>query len=369
MIAKSLPELDHFTPVGPSKEPLDFADLEILDLSRYDDGPEARRELADRVDQAMSTYGFFVITNHGITEEEIVRQVDIGHTILSRTPADEKQQLKADMLGKGEYPGFKPRGHWKAGNKPDQIENFNVNRDMTLHTQPKALEPYRLEIQSFIETVHKDILYKVLRLFALALQISDEDFFVKLHDYNKHDESWFRWMEYYDENSSKEDNDNLWLGGHQDLSALSLLFSQPMSTLQVRNYEDAAEWKYIPHIPGSIIVNAGEPMMWWTGDYFKAAVHRVVQPPRDQRGHDRSSAFYFVVPNDDVVINTLVDESPVLRKAGVKKWFKDEDAPTSKEWVNNRVKVTGQKALFQDGDDKLNKVEQKIGTVTTTWFK
>ncbi|KAK5296944.1 hypothetical protein LTR99_008586 [Exophiala xenobiotica] len=369
MISKALPEVDHFTPVGASNEPLDFADLEILDFSRYDEGQQAKLDLANQVHKAMSTQGFFVIINHGIPEEEITRQVDIGHTILHRTSPEEKQRLKADMLGKGEYPGFKPRGHWKAGGKkPDRIENFNVNRNMSLHEQPTALEPYRGQIQSFVDTVHKDILYKILRLFALALNIPDEDFLVKLHDYNKHDESWARWMEYYDDGTSKDDDDNPWLGGHQDLSALSLLFSQPMSTLQVRDYEDSAQWKYIPHIPGAIIVNAGEPMMWWTGDYFKAAVHRVVQPPRDQRGHDRSSVFYFVVPNDDVVINTLVEESPVLRKAGVKKWFEDDKAPTSKEWVNSRVRVTGQKALFQDGDGKSREV-QKIGNVTTTWFK
>lgn len=376
MIFKSFPEVDHFVPVGPSKEKLEFADLEVLDFARYDDGASARRTLSEQVHHAMTTHGFFVIINHGISEELITRLVDIGHTILTRTPAEEKERLKADMLGKGEYPGFKPRGHWKSGDSKsgDRIENFNVNRDLTLHTQPASLEPFRAEITSFIETVHKNILYQILRLFASALQIQDEDYFVKLHDYDEHDESWFRWMEYYDDardDSSLNDQANkqsLWLGGHQDLSALSLLFSQPMTTLQVRSYKDDSQWKYVPHIPGAIIVNAGEPMMWWTGDYFKASVHRVVEPPADQRGHDRSSTFYFVVPNDDTVINTLLDESPILREAGVKKWFKDGEAPTSKEWVNNRIRVTGRKALFQEGE-KSNSVQQKIGNVTTTWFR
>lgn len=374
MISKELPEVDHFVPVGPSKDTLDFADLEILDFANYEDGTNARRELADKVHKAMSTQGFFVIVNHGISEETITRQVDIGHTILKRTPQEEKERLKADLLGKGEYPGFKPRGHWKtAGDKPDAIENFNVNRNMALHEQPKALEPFRGEIQDFVDTVHKDILYKLLRLFALALEIEDEDFFVKLHDADKHDESWARWMEYYfDEKSaaagSDSDGPSLWLGGHQDLSDLTLLFSQPMSTLQVRDYEDTAQWKYVPHIPGAIIVNAGEPMMWWTGDYFKAAVHRVIQPPMDQRGYDRSGVFYFVVPNDDVVINTLLEESPVLRAAGVKRWFEDGQAPTSKEWVHDRIRATGQKALFKDGSGSKSE-QTKIGRVTTTWYK
>lgn len=369
-----LAELDHFIPAGPSKEPLEFADLEILDFGHYEDGASARQGLVEQVHKAMTTQGFFVIVNHGISEALITRMVDIGHTILTRTPDEEKERLKADILGKGEYPGFKPRGHWKSGGPKgvDQIENFNVNRDMTLHEQPTVLEPFRDEVSGFIETLHKDVLYKILRLFASALHIPDEEYFVKLHAYERHDESWFRWMEYYgnkdDPSSSSNDNKSLWLVGHQDLSALSLLFSQPMTTLQVRDYEDDSQWKFVPHIPGAIIVNAGEPMMWWTGDYFKAAVHRVIGPPADQQGFDRSSTFYFVVPNDDVVINTLLDESPVLRAAGVKKWFADGEAPSSKEWVNNRIRVTGQKALFQDGQTGKT-VQQKIGNVTTTWFK
>jgi isopenicillin N synthase-like dioxygenase len=370
MVAERLPEADHFVPVELSNEPLDYADLETLDYSLYDEGHEARKGLAAQLRRAMTTQGFFVVVNHGITEKQITRQVDIGHTIFKHTPPEEKDRLTADILGKGEYPGFKPRGHWKAGGKPDRIENFNVNRDMSTHKQPKALEPYRSEIQGMVDTIHKEVLGKTLRLFAIALEIIDEEFFVKLFDYDKHDESWARWMQYYADKTDTNDatGGSLWLGGHQDLSALSLLFSQPMASLQVRNYEDSAQWKYTRHVPGAIVVNAGEIMMWWTGDYFKAAVHRVIQPPRDQRGHDRSGFYYFAVPNDDVVINTLLEESPVLRANVKQKWFMEGEAPTSKEWCNNRIRVTGQKALFQKDDGK-NTEQEKIGSVVTTWYR
>ncbi|KAH0831823.1 2OG-Fe(II) oxygenase family oxidoreductase [Fonsecaea pedrosoi] len=370
MISKTLPEVDHFVPVEPTKEKLDYADLDILDFSLYKDTPADKKELAKQVHKAMTSHGFFVIVNHGISEETIERIVDIGHTILSRTPQEEKERLRADLTGKGEYPGFKPRGIWKTlGGTPDRIEQFNVHRDMTTHEQPKTLEPYREEVQEFIDTVHKDILYKILRLFAISLEIGDEEFFVKAHSYNKHDESWFRWMEYYDiPAEGGADEKKLWLGGHQDLTSISLLFSQPMATLQVRDYGDESQWKFIPHIPGAIIVNAGEPMMWWTGNYYKAAVHRVVEPPTDQRNHDRSSVFYFVVPNDEVVINTLLEESPVLQRHGVRKWFKDGEAPTSSEWVHNRIKANlTAHVVAKHGEGKTS--VQNIGTVTTTWYK
>lgn len=59
MPSQTLPEVDHFVPVEPSKEPIDFVDLKVVDFSRYDDGSEARKQLAEEVRQAMITQGFF----------------------------------------------------------------------------------------------------------------------------------------------------------------------------------------------------------------------------------------------------------------------------------------------------------------------
>lgn len=128
---------------------------------------------------------------------------------------------------------------------------------------------------------------------------------------------------------------------------------------------------------GSLFVVASETgqlprmsMMWWSGDYFKSAIHRVHQPPPDQRGHNRSGVFYFCLPNDDVVISTLLEESPVLRKAGVTRAHNLGDSPTSKEWTSARIKITGMKAQFakEDGGEGDVAVE-KVGKVITRWYR
>lgn len=250
MPATTLPEVDHFEPVAPSKEPIDFVSLHTIDLSQYDNGVAARKELAEQVRQAMTTQGFFTLINHGISESDISRQVDIGHTILKRTPQQEKEDLRAPIRTEGNYFGFKPRGVWKTiGKSVDKIEQFNVYRDLDLYKQPKAFAPFKSEIQQFVDVTHKEVLYKVLRLFAIALEIEDEDFFVKLHDYDRKDLSWLRYMEYYDEHEQKPGEKTLWLQGHRDLTCLTILFSQPMSTLQVRDYNDDSQWsKFIPNL-------------------------------------------------------------------------------------------------------------------------
>jgi isopenicillin N synthase-like dioxygenase len=112
-------------------------------------------------------------------------------------------------------------------------------------------------------------------------------------------------------------------------------------------------------------------LLWWTGDYFKAAIHRVVEPPADQTGHNISSVFYFCVPNDEVVINTLLEESPVLREAGIKMAHEPDNAPTSKEWSNGRIEITGRNNEWKDdlGTNFGNFVIEKVGKVTTRWFR
>jgi isopenicillin N synthase-like dioxygenase len=245
----TLPEVDHFVPVTPSKEPIDFVDLHKVDLSTYDDGLEARRALAEQVRQAMTTQGFFTLLNHGISQEEIERQVDIGHTILERTSEEEKQRLRAPIREEGNYFGFKPRGVWTVdGKKTDKIEQFNVYRDLSIREQPKTFEPYRQEVQSFIDTTHKGVLYKLLRLFAIALELDDEDYLVKLHSYDGQDSSWLRYMKYYDEQKGNDGGKSVWLQGHQDFPSLTLLFSQSMTSLQVRDVNDSAEWSTSFHV-------------------------------------------------------------------------------------------------------------------------
>jgi isopenicillin N synthase-like dioxygenase len=246
MISKTRPDVPHFEPVAPTKELIDFARLERVDLSEYEKGPKCKAKLAEQIRRAMTTQGFFIIVNHGINQEDITRQVDIGHHVITNTPVDEKAKLLAPMIEEGSYHGFKPRGHWRtAGGIRDKVENFNVHRDMTLREQPSTLLPYKEEVQEFIDYTHKEILFKILRLFAIALKIEDEDFFVKLHSYAKHDETWLRYMEYFDEYSEEEkkQTQGMWLGGHQDFTSLSFLFSQPMTSLQVRDYDNNSEWR------------------------------------------------------------------------------------------------------------------------------
>ncbi|EME80049.1 uncharacterized protein MYCFIDRAFT_31561 [Pseudocercospora fijiensis CIRAD86] len=342
------PEIEHFVPVEPTLEPLEYADLVTLDLGTYEDGPEARQKLADQLNYAMRTQGFFIVQNHGISKEQIDRQVDIGHHVITKTPLEEKRRLEALIKKSGSYQGFKLRQFWTiAGDVKDQIEQYNWNRDLSLREHPATFQPFVPEVQEMNDYIHKVILYRLLRLFAISLKLP-EDFFVDLHQYEVFDESWFRYMMFFHDHKAEEmkKTEGVWIKGHHDFGSVTLLFSQPMASLQLRDHE-TGKWRWVPYVPGGIIVNVGEMMEWWTGGYYKATIHRVHQPPEDQRYQNRCGFFYFVVPNEDVRINTLLEESPVLREAGVEEKFDKGQEPSSGMYRAARIGAYGQTDLFK----------------------
>ena len=77
-----------------------------------------------------------------------------------------------------------------------------------------------------------------------------------------------------------------------------------------------------------------------TGGFYKPTIHRVVQPPVDQRGYPRLGAYYFGMANDDVRLVPFA-ESPVLQRVGIVRKIDDAHALTMREWRRGRSMTYG----------------------------
>jgi isopenicillin N synthase-like dioxygenase len=97
----------------------------------------------------------------------------------------------------------------------------------------------------------------------------------------------------------------------------TFLFSQPVSALQVLDHNDGI-YKWVEHVPKALIVNFGEALELLTGGLFKATIHRVVQPPHDQRHLRRIGVIYFSRPADDRTL-IPIENSPLLKRLGADK--------------------------------------------------
>ena len=101
-------------------------------------------------------------------------------------------------------------------------------------------------------------------------------------------------------------------------------------------------------------------MDFLSGGYYKPTIHRVVQPPSDQRGYPRLGAFYFGVPDDNVKLVPYT-ESPVLQREGIKRRFEEAEAPTSEVWRKGRVAAYGKSQLKKSQEEGVE--EEYVGVV------
>ena len=92
------------------------------------------------------------------------------------------------------------------------------------------------------------------------------------------------------------------------------------------------------------MINIGDSMEMLSGGYYKATIHRVIQPPVDQRNLARVGIFYFTMARNDAKLVPF-EESPALKREGVKRRIDDEHAPTMLEWRQGIIKAYGMTQL------------------------
>jgi isopenicillin N synthase-like dioxygenase len=152
---------------------------------------------------------------------------------------------------------------------------------------------------------------------------------------------------------STEDDEKVgkqWLRGHSDGGGITFITSQPILSLQIRDYYNG-EWRYVGHIPNAFIVNVGDALEFITGGYFKSSIHRVVTPPEDQVDYTRLVLIYFADPKDNAELDPELLNSPKLKQLGYTKpeeWRKI----TFSQWGTDKDRLFGKKEVNQVAGDE-----------------
>ncbi|OBZ77057.1 hypothetical protein A0H81_02988 [Grifola frondosa] len=353
MPSTTLPSIPHYVPAPPTKEDLDYADLPIIDFANVHTAA-GRAALVPQVTDAMKTHGFLLVINHGYTQAQTDRVFDIADVPFSQVDDEEKRQYAGNIKEQGSFQGYKLRNYWHIDKGVrDQLEHYNVNKDVTQKLHPKALRPLLPEIDALAKHDHFNVVHNILRLLALGLELPEETW-VNNHGYSSEGESYVRFMKYYPRSEEEETKTNhVWLKGHTDFGSITIVWSQPVAALQILTADD--KWRWVRHIDNALVINIGDSLEFLSGGYYKATIHRVVQPPADQGGYTRVGAFYFAMPDDDVKLIPAA-ESPVLQKHGIIRRCADADAPTTEQWRRGRTRAYGTSELQKKND----RVEEEV---------
>jgi len=268
----------------------------------------------------------------------------------------------------------------------DNVQVYNLPKFDGYHerAQPPVLRDHIKEIENFSRKCHSEVVVKLLRLFAIILELPDEDQLVKDHEYDVKGEDHLRYMHY----AARSPELNAQVGelyspGHTDLGSITLLFRQPVAALQILNSEQ--QWKWVKPQDETITINICDALQALTGNFLKSSIHRVHTPPDDQAHIDRLGVLFFaryvdiadtmsrfpshtclltfsLRPNNHVVLDPI-SNSPLLNRLGLK----DNDLTklgqhlTMEQWVKARQsqqqrrtkapKIDGQK--YQYGDKEM----------------
>ncbi|KAI9457700.1 hypothetical protein HD554DRAFT_2177590 [Boletus coccyginus] len=348
----------------PTQLQLDFADLSFIDLSKAH-SPEGRADLALQLRDALCTNGFLYAINHGYTQAQRDRIFDIADVPFTAVPPEEMKIYTTNVKELGYYAGYKPRGDWASthflppkvnteNNVFDQMEQYAINRNVTKRPHPLALRPFLPELDAFARYNHFNILHPILRIMALSLELPEETL-VEKHTFEAQDETSIRFLKYYRRTEEEEEKSkNVWLRGHADFGSVTILWSQPVSGLQILSTD--GKWRWVRHIDNALVINTGGMMDFLTGGFYKPTIHRVVQPPHDQRLCDRLGVFYFSAVNDNVRLLPLA-HSPVLQRVSIERRFADEDAPLAGEWRNDLTSSFGRGTLKKGSE---NNTEEEV---------
>ncbi|KAL5360606.1 Clavaminate synthase-like protein [Aspergillus floccosus] len=295
----------------------DFDNLPIIDVASLDSPDiEARKQLAAQIFDACTRVGFFYITNHGIPSGTI----DAVHSAARQFFALPEGQKLECFLGKSNrFHGYSPLGGEHSdkelfGEQTNLSESFDIGYDIecdpdksctdrlppdmyklyggNLWPSPDVLPGFK---ETYIEYFKACLCLsrKLMRIFALALGL-EEDYFVRFVTFPG---CISRILHYPPQPVPGEKK--VGIEAHTDYECFTILSQDEVPALQVLNTR--RQWVNAPPLPGTLVVNIGDFLAFWTDGNFRSTVHRAT----NLTGQDRYSIPFFFGVNYDATIEVL----------------------------------------------------------------
>ncbi|OCF31057.1 flavonol synthase [Kwoniella heveanensis CBS 569] len=352
--APGKPKIADWVPPPATKETHNFAKLTSIDLSLLDSpDPAVVQDLIEQVKRAIREDGFLFLENYGVSQEQLHRQFSIANHLHTHLSDEDKEKLLFHP-DSGLWAGYKhPYGFSRARGAWDGIEQFNwykkqwENWDLV----PKCVLPFMDEIQAFSEYLSYSVNRRLLTLFSRVLELPYDDWLFDNvqskgspsgEGYFRH--AIFRPVDKGTETASR----GVRMQGHTDYGTTTLLFSVPVSCLQI--YGKDEEWHYVPYKQGALVINIGELLEILSGGHFKATLHKVNKPPADQSTFERLSIVQFNSGIGDLRLEPIKESKLIQREGcieyqGVYKEFKRMreaglPVPTNAQWRESQIAQT-----------------------------
>ncbi|CAM0958819.1 unnamed protein product [Alopecurus aequalis] len=253
------------------------APIPIIDLGRLS-GSDTDGEEAAKLRSALETWGFFMVTNHGIETSVMDGMMNVSREFF-RKPAEEKQ--KYTSLRDGErfrLEGYRSELLKSDGQALDWSNRLSLQvepeEERNLHLWPDHPESLRDVLTDYASKT-KAVRDVILRALANLLEL-DQDYFVNIMTTSA---GGLARLDYYPPCPRPD----LVLGfkPHYDGGALSILFLEGhVGGLQVLR---DGKWYDILCEPYTLLINIAECLEIMSNGVFKSPAHRVLTNEAKER--------------------------------------------------------------------------------------
>ena len=291
---------------------IDEEEIPIVDVGGYLNGDlGAREQLAIDLRAIQESLGFFIIVNHGVSQdlidssfEQVARlfalplktkmkyQVGYHHIgyIPDRAMVTRPHDVKISELHKNDKKDVNEGWAFMRDRLPDDPKVVANIRHRSTNKWPDELPSFKPILLEYQESMTQ-LALRMLPAYACALEMPADYFddkFTLPEFYNRC--SWYP--------PSVLETNYLSVGPHADHSSMTYLPLMDVPGLEVM--APSGKWMEVAPLRGGIVVNTGEFMNRWTNGRFIATPHRVVPPKKD-----RYALTFFFNTNDETVADPL----------------------------------------------------------------
>lgn len=294
-----------------------LTNVPVIDIQPLLSNAPATKQVANALRAACSEYGFFYITNHGISESLQQDLETFSHQFFQLDLAS-KMKIRMELGGKA-WRGFFPvKGELTSG-KPDLKEGVyfgtelaathpSVQQELPMHGAnlfPAELPAFKSTVLDYIDALTQ-LGHHLMRGLSLSLGLPATYF----NEHFTNDPLTLFRIFHYPSSAKKSDDQNLWgVGEHTDYGVLTILKQDHVGGLQIRSKD---EWIAAPFIPNTFICNIGDMLERMTGGYYQSTPHRV----KNRTNKSRLSFPFFFDPNFDAQMHAIPLSHLTTKKEG-----------------------------------------------------
>ncbi|EEF50529.1 gibberellin 20-oxidase-like protein [Ricinus communis] len=259
-------------------------ELPILDISK----PINQSSLSSLA-EACKEWGFFNITNHGISKQLYNKIYLLSQNIFS-LPSEIKFKLGPSSSIKTYTPHFIASPYFESlrVSGPNFLASAQSSADVLFNQQNSEFSDVLQEYGSKMTELSK----RIVEMLLLSLGDGLDKKFYETEFNNCH--GYLRIVNYTPPKNLEDEVEGL--GMHTDMSCITIVYQDEIGGLQVKSRE--GKWMDISPCEETLVVNIGDMLQAWSNEKFRSSEHQVVLK---QSANRLSLAFFWCFEDQKVI--------------------------------------------------------------------